>query len=138
MDEKIIYLIVALLIWFPLVTDQYLLEYKFIEGVVTHISLPSRSNKGFKTTNISIKEPNRLAVGYSVNSFVAEKLSINSDARLYESRLFFRVMGVDQGGAHISNNGGGINRVIMLAIFMLPLGFLAGLIKFVYRKIRKF
>lgn len=54
MEERIIYWVIALLIWIPLVTDQYLLEPKSIEGVVTSIAEPIRANKGFKFVAIKL------------------------------------------------------------------------------------
>jgi hypothetical protein len=138
MEERIIYWVVALLIWIPLVTDQYLLEPKSIEGVVTNIAGPIRTNKGFKSVVIKLKEPNALAKEYSVNAPVAEKLSINGKATLHESRLLFRVIGIEQSGMFISNRMGGINMVILVAIFILPLYLLLLIFLWLYRKYKRF
>ncbi|QEY16379.1 hypothetical protein D0C16_10535 [Cellvibrio sp. KY-GH-1] len=138
MEERIIYWIVALLIWIPLVTDQYLLEYKSIEGVVTHIAEPIRSQKGFKSVSVKIKEPNAFAKEYSVNPSVAEMLSINVKVTLHESRLLFRVVGIEQNGVLASNRNGGINMVILGAIFLLPLYLLSLSFLWLYRKFKRF
>ena len=138
MEERIIYWVVALLFWIPLITDQYLLEPKPIEGVVTNITEPIRTNKGFKSVVIKLKEPNSLAKEYSVNSPVAAKLSLNGKAILYESRLLFRVVSVEQNGVLISNRMGGINMVILVAILLLPLYLLSLSFLWLYRKPKRF
>ena len=138
MEERIIYWVVALLIWIPLVTDQYLLDPKSIDGVVTSIAEPIRANKGFKFVAIKLKEPNSFAKEYSVNSPVAEKLSLNVKTTLHESRLLFRVVSVEQNGVLISNRMGGINMVILVAIFLLPLYLLALSFLWLYRKYKRF
>lgn len=138
MEERIIYWVVALLIWIPLVTDQYLLEPKLVEGLITNISEPGRSHKGFKSVVIKHKEPNSFAKAYSVNAPVAEKLSVNVKATLQESRLLFRIVGVEQNGVLISNRMGGMNMVILVAIFLLPLYLLSLLFLWLYRKSKMF
>jgi len=138
MEERIIYWVVALLIWIPLVTDQYLLEHKSVEGVITNIATPIRTNKGFKSVVIKLKEPNAFAKEYSVNSPVAEKLSLNAKATLHESRLLFRVVSVEQNGVLISNRMGGINMVILVAILLLPLYLLSLSFLWLYRKCKRF
>jgi len=138
MEERIIYWVVALLIWIPLVTDQYLLEHKSVEGVITSIATPIRTHKGFKSVAIKLKEPNAFAKEYSVNSPVAEKLSVNLKTTLYESRLLFRVVSVEQNGVLISNRMGGMNMVILVAILLLPLYLLSLSFLWLYRKSKAF
>lgn len=87
---------------------------------------------------IKLKEPNAFAKEYSVNSPVAEKLSLNAKATLYESRLLFRVVSVEQNGVLISNRMGGINMVILVAILLLPLYLLSLSFLWLYRKSKRF
>lgn len=138
MTEKIIYSIVAFLIWLPLVTDQFLLEPKSVSGKIEQISAPTGTgHKGFKAARIKIKEPNKYPVEYSVNPYVANNLIKNQATTIYESRVLFRVLKVEQGELVVSNNQGGINMAILLAIFLIPAYFFLAIGNALFRKVRQ-
>lgn len=137
LTEKMIYSIVAFLIWFPLVADQYLLEPKIVAGNIEKISATVGSNhKGFETVKIRLKEPNKFAVEYSVNPHVAKNLKENHIATIYESRLLFRVVEVEQDDVELSNSFGGLNMTIVIVIFLIPAYFLLTTACVVFRKSR--
>jgi hypothetical protein len=119
--EKMIYSIVAFLIWLPLVADQYLLEPKILVGNIEKISATVGSNhKGFEVVKIRLKEPNKFSVEHSVNPNVAKNLKENHIATIYESRLLFRILKVEQDDVELSNSYGGLNMVIIVVIFLIP------------------
>ena len=138
MSEKIIYSIVAFLIWLPLVADQFLLEPKPVSGKIGTISAPTGTgHNGFKAARIKVKEPNKYPVEYSVNPYVASNLIKNHVVTIYESRLLFRVLTVEQEGAIASNNYGGLNMAILAAIFLIPAYFFLAIGNVLFRKIRQ-
>lgn len=137
LTEKVIYFVVAILIWLPLVADQFLLEPKLIEGNIEKISLPVGGRyKGFESVKVRIKEPNKYPVEYSFNLYAAKKLIVNHPVAIYETRLLFRVLKVEQESVVLSNNYGGLNMAILMGIFLIPAYFSLAIGKAIFRKLR--
>lgn len=135
LTEKVIYFVVAISIWLPLVADQFLLEPKLIEGNVEKISLPVGGRyKGFESVKVRIKEPNKYPVEYSFNPYAAKKLIVNHPVAIYETRLLFRVLKVEQGGVVLSNNYGGLNMAILVTVILGPAFFLIFISKIIYNR----
>lgn len=135
LTEKFIYFIVAILIWLPLVADQFLLEQKLIVGNVEQISAPLGGRyKGFESVKVRIKEPNKNSVEYSFNPNAAKKLIVNHQVAIYESRLLFRVLKVEQEGVVLSNNYGGLNMAILVTVILGPAFFLIFISKIIYNR----
>lgn len=138
LTEKMIYSIVAFLIWLPLFADQYLLEPKIVVGNIEKISVAvGRNHKGFETVKIRLKELNKFSVEYSVNPHVAKTLKENHTATIYESRLLFRILKVEQDDVEASNSYGGLNVTIVIVIFLIPTYFLIAVGCVLQRKYRQ-
>ncbi len=108
-------LIVALLIWLPIVLDDFLLSNSV--SLVKVVSI-GESSKGFSL--VQVKENNHFPALSSISYAVAKRLQVGDAATIYKSHLFERVLEIEVRGKVYSNvYNGGINLIIRLGNILL-------------------